>query len=306
MEFRQLRYFVTVAQELHFGRAAERLDITQPALSKQIRVLETNIGIKLFFRTKRSVKLTPAGEVFLKEAQQLLQQAENAIAKAQRTAKGEVGKLAIGFTATATYTVLPELIGRFRSSYPGVEVEMLELCTEAQVTALNQGEIDLGFLHPPIDSRGLELYPLLSEKFVALLPQQHHLITQKSLSLKDLAQESFILHPRSEGPFLYDEFFKLCRKNGFKPEIVKEVNSHQTRICLVAAGMGITFIPAGLQTLMNSDLVCKPIKNLPLKLEFAAAWRSIVVMPVLQEFLILLDKRHVGHYARTSGIIVSN
>ncbi|MEM7591745.1 MAG: LysR family transcriptional regulator [Cyanobacteria bacterium P01_A01_bin.83] len=288
MEFRQLRYFVTVAEELHFGRAAERLDITQPALSKQIRVLEDKIGIKLFFRTKRSVKLTPAGEVFLKEAQQLLQQAQQAIATAQRTAKGETGKLTIGFTATATYTVLPELIGRFRSSYRGVEVEMLELSTEAQVTALNQGEIDLGFLHPPIDDRGLEVYPLLSEEFVVVLPKQHYLNLAKSVSLKDLAQESFILHPRSEGPFLYDEFFKLCRQNGFRPQIIKEVNSHQTRICFVAAGMGITFIPAGLQTSISSDLVCKLIKNLPFKLEFAAAWRSMVVMPALQQLLILL------------------
>lgn len=288
MEFRQLRYFVTVARELHFGRAAERLDITQPALSKQIRVLETNIGIKLFFRTKRSVKLTPAGEVFLTKVQQLLRQAQQAIAAAQRTAKGSTGKLTIGFTATATYAVLPELIRRFRSSYPQVEVEMLELSTEAQVTALNQGEIDLGFLHPPIDERGLEVYPLLSEEFVVVLPKQHHLNLAKSLSLKDLAQESFLLHPRSEGPFLYDEFFKLCRKNGFQPQIVKEVNSHQTRIFFVAAGMGITFIPAGLQTSISSDIICKPIKNLPFKLEFAAAWRSIVVMPVLQQLLILL------------------
>ena len=196
--------------------------------------------------------------------------------------------MTIAFTATATYTILPELIRRFRSHYPQVEIEMLELSTEAQVTAINKGEIDLGFLHPPIDSRGLELYPLLSEKFVALLPQQHHLITQKSLSLKDLAQESFILHPRSEGPFLYDEFFKLCRQAGFKPQIVKEVNSHQSRICLVAAGMGITFIPAGLQTAIVQSLVCKPMKDLSIKLEFAAAWRSSIIVPVLQEFLTVL------------------
>lgn len=290
MEFRQLRYFVTVAQELHFGRAAEKLDITQPALSKQIRVLETNIGIKLFFRTKRSVELTPAGEVFLKETKKLLKQGENAIAAAQRTAKGERGKLTIGFTTTATYVVLPELIERFRSSYPRVEVEMLELCTEAQVAALNRGEINLGFLHPPIDDRGLEVYPLLSEEFVVVLPKQHRLNLSESVSLKDLAQESFILHPRSEGPFLYDEFFKLCRQHGFQPQIVKEECSHQTRIFFVAAGMGITFIPAGLQTSISSDLVCKPIKNLPFKLEFAAAWRSIVVIPVLQKLLMLLKR----------------
>ena len=289
MEFRQLRYFVTVAQELHFGKAAEKLDITQPALSKQIRVLETNIDTKLFLRTKRSVKLTPAGEIFFQEAQQLLQQTEKAIAKAHRTAKGETGQLTIGFTATATYTVLPELIGRFRSSYPQVEVEMLELCTEAQVTALNRGEIDLGFLHPPIDNRGLKVYPLLSEEFVVVLPKQHRLTTKELLSLKDLAQESFLLHPRSEGPFLYDEFFKLCRQNGFRPQIVKEVCNHQTRICLVAAGMGITFIPAGLQTSVSSDLVCKPIKT-SLRLEFAGAWRSIVVNPVLQQLLTLLKR----------------
>jgi DNA-binding transcriptional LysR family regulator len=288
MEFRQLRYFVTVAQELHFAKAAELLDITQPALSKQIRVLETELGIQLFTRTKRTVKLTKAGEVFLSEARQLLQQAEQAIALAQRTALGEVGRLTIGFTTTATYTVLPELIGCFRVRYPQVEVEMLELCTEAQVTALNRNEIDLGFLHPPIDSRGLDLYPILAEEFVSVLPKQHHLASKRLLSLKDLAQESFILHPRSEGPFLYDGFLKLCDLAGFQPQIVKEVNTHQTRICLVAAGMGITFIPAGLQPLVSQDLVCLPTENLGIKLEFAAAWRSVVTAPVLQEFIKLL------------------
>ena len=290
MEFRQLRYFVSVAQELHFGKAAERLDITQPALSKQIRVLETKIGVELFTRTKRTVNLTPAGEVFLIQAQQLLQQADQAIALARRTALGEMGRLTIGFTPTATYTVLPELISRFQSRYPQVEIEMLELATEAQVTALNQNEIDLGFLHPPIDSRGLEIYPLLSEEFVAVLPPQHHLVSKQSLSIQDLAPESFILHPRSEGKFLYDEFCKLCRQVGFKAKIVKEVGSHQTRVCFVAAGMGITFIPAGLQTLIGDNLICKPMQNLSLKLEFAAAWRSAATLPVLQEFLMLLKK----------------
>ena len=287
MEFRQLRYFVTVAQELHFGKAAERLDITQPALSKQIRVLETDIGVQLFIRTKRTVELTQAGEVFAIQAQQLLNQAAEAIQLAQRTTKGEVGKLTIGFTPTATYTVLPKSIGRFRSLYPQVEIAMLELSTEAQVTALNHNEINLGFLHPPIDRRGLELYPILSEEFVVVLPKQHHLNQKQLLSLEDLAKEPFILHSRSEGPFLYDGFLKLCRQAGFQPKIAQETNSHQTRICLVAAGMGITFIPTGLQILVSEDLVCKPIK-IPLKLEFAAAWRSLITIPVLREFLTVL------------------
>ncbi|MEM6613318.1 MAG: LysR family transcriptional regulator [Cyanobacteria bacterium P01_C01_bin.72] len=289
MELRQLRYFVTLAQELHFGRAAERLNITQPALSKQIRVLETKIEVQLLIRTKRTVKLTSAGEIFLLQAQQLLQKAEEAISIAKRATLGEIGKLTIGFTATATYSVLPELIGRFRLRYPQVEVEILELSTEAQIKALNQDEIDLGFLHPPVDSRGLELYPIFSEEFVVVLPPQHLLLRRQRLSLEDLAQESFIIHPRLEGPFLYDEFLKLCRQAGFQPKIVKEVGSHQTRICFVATGMGVTFIPAGLQTSVVNNLVCKPLKNLPLKLEFAAAWRSSSTMPVLQKFLMLLQ-----------------
>ncbi len=288
MELRQLRYFVTVAQELHFGKAAEHLQITQPALSKQIRVLETELGIELFIRTKRTVKLTKAGEVFLAQAQQLLQQASEAIQLAKRTALGEIGQLTIGFTATASYTVLPELIRRFRVRYPQVGIEMLELCTEAQVAAINSGEIDLGLLHPPIDSRGLEVYPILAEEFVAVLPKQHPSIAKQSLSLIDLAEEFFILHPRSQGPFLYDRFLQLCRQAGFEPQIVKELDSHQSRICLVAAGMGMTFIPAGLQTSIAGDLVCKPLQDLPIKLEFAAAWRSLVTMPVLSEFVAML------------------
>ncbi len=289
MEFRQLRYFVTVAQELHFGRAAERLDITQPALSKQIRVLEQELGIQLLSRTKRTVGLTPAGQAFSTQARQLLKQAEEAIALAQRTARGEVGTLTIGFTPTATYTILPKAITSFRSRFPQVELNMRELSTEGQVTALNQSQIDLGFLHPPIDARGLELYPILSEEFVVVLPKEHRLHQKKSLSLRDLATESFILHSRSEGPFLYDEFFKLCRQAGFPPKIAQETDSHQSRICLVAAGIGITFIPAGLPILGSENLICKPLEDLPIKLEFAAAWRSPIATPTLSKFLTVLN-----------------
>ena len=288
MELRQLKYFVMVAQELHFGKAAARLDITQPALSKQIRVLERDIQVQLFVRTKRKVELTPAGEVFLQEAQQLLERAKQAIALAQRTAKGEIGRLTIGFTPTATYTVLPTSLGHLRSRHPQIEVEMLELSTEAQVTALNRNEIDVGFLHPPIDSRGLELYPIFAEEFAVVLPKTHHLQDRQLLSLEDLAQEPFILHSRLEGKYLYDRFISLCDRKGFQPKIVRETDSHQTRICFVEAGIGITFIPVGLQMLVGENLVCKPIKDLSLKLEFAAAWRSLSTSPALINFLTVL------------------
>ncbi|MGF1481090.1 MAG: LysR family transcriptional regulator [Cyanophyceae cyanobacterium] len=285
MEFRHLRYFVVVAEELHFGRAAERLQMTQPALSKQIAALEQEIDVLLLMRTKRTVQLTSAGQCFLERARQLLSQADEAIQVAKRTARGEIGQLTLGFTVTATYTVLPKLVRRFRDRYPNVEITMLELSTEVQVAALNQHTIDLAFLHPPIDERGLALHLILEETFVVVLPKHHPLLEQKRLSLALLAHEKFILHPRQEGPMLYDSFRRLCYQVGFQPQIVKEVGSHQTRICLVAAGMGITFVPASVKLLVQGEVACREIEDIPIKLQLAAAWRQNEQMPTLREFL---------------------
>lgn len=288
MEFRHLHYFVAVAQELHFGRAAQRLQMTQPALSKQIKALEQELSVQLFFRTKRLVQLTPAGQVFFEQAQRLLEQAQQAVQLAQRAARGEVGQLTLGFTETATYTVLPKLVRQYRERYPQVELSMQELSTEAQVVALKHQQIDLAFLHPPIDERGLSLYPLLKESFVVVLPKQHRLVQKERLSLSAIAEEAFILHPRQEGPVLYNSFVHSCQRLGFQPNIVKENGSHRTRICLVAAGMGITFIPESVQTLAEVDVECKPIEDSSTKLELAAAWRQDNTGLTLQEFLAVM------------------
>jgi DNA-binding transcriptional LysR family regulator len=289
MELRQLRYFVMVAEELHFGRAADRLQITQPALSKQIVGLEKELGVRLLMRTKRIVQLTPAGQVFLDQAHQLLLQVEAVIQLTQRTARGEVGQLAIGLTETATHTVLPKLVREFRREYPGVEIIMLELSTEAQVSALNQGEIDLAFLHPPIDERGLQLHSILEESFVAVLPQQHPLLQYEKIPLEAFASEPLIIHPRKEGPTLYDAFIQVCQGAGFQPNIVKESISLQTRVCLVAAGAGITFVSDRLQFLVGTDVVCRPLANCPVSLKFAAAWRQTSDSPTLRAFLSILQ-----------------
>jgi DNA-binding transcriptional LysR family regulator len=289
MEFRHLRYFVAVAEELHFGRAAERLQMTQPALSKQIAALEQELYVQLLTRTKRTVQLTVAGQVFLEQAKQLLAQTSTAIQLTQRAARGEVGQLTIGFTATATYTVLPRLVQNFRHDYPDVQISMVELSTEAQVAALNQGQIELAFLHPPIDERGLALHPILEEPFVVVLPKQHSLLRKKRLSLSQLANEKFILHPRQEGPVLYDGFIRLCQQAGFQPTIAKEVGSHQTRICLVAAGMGITFVPESVQLLVQGEVACRELTDSAIKLQFAAAWRQDCTVPTLREFLRILQ-----------------
>ena len=291
MEFRHLRYFVAVAEELHFGRAADRLQMTQPALSKQIAGLEKELNVQLLVRSKRRVHLTAAGLVFLEQANRLLAQADEVIRLVQRTASGEVGVLRIGFTATATSTVLPTLVNRYRERCPKVELTMQELCTETQVTALNKHKIDIAFLHPPIDKRGLQLYPILVEEFVVVLPKQHPLLKKyECIPFVALADESFIIHPRREGPVLYSSFIQLCQQSGFQPRIVEETTSLQSRVCLAAAGIGITFVPRSSQVLVGTEVVCRPLADCPIQLEFAAAWRQDSTSPTLREFLAILLK----------------
>jgi DNA-binding transcriptional LysR family regulator len=291
MELRQLRYFVTVAQELHFGRAAARLHITQPALSKQIASMEQALEVQLLARTKRTVQLTPAGQAFFEQAQQLLRQAEAAIQLTQRIDRGEVGELTIGFTETAVHTILPQLVRDFRQKYPNVEINLIALATEAQVSALNQGKIDLAFLHPPIDARGIELYPILEETFIAVLPPQHPLLEYDSIPLKAFANESLIVHPRQEGPILYDSLVQVCQEAGFQPKIIKESLSLQTRVCLVATGMGITFVSSQLQFLVGCNVVCRPLENCPIHLKLAAAWRQNPSNSTLRALIKILAKK---------------
>jgi len=285
MELRSLRYFVTVAEELHFARAAERLQITQPALSKQIAGLEKELGVQLFTRTKRTVSLTAAGQVLWEQATRLLYQADEIIQLTQRTARGEAGQLRIGFTATAAHTILPALVRDFRDRFPRVELTMLELCTEAQVAALKEGQIDIAFLHPPIDERSLKLHPILEENFVAVLPKHHPLLEYEQIPLSAFADESLIVHPRNEGPVLYDGLIQICQQAGFQPKIVQESISTQTRICLVAAGIGISFVSESVQSLVGTDVVCRALADCPIKLKFAAAWRQGSTAPTLHAFL---------------------
>ncbi|MFK8182691.1 MAG: LysR family transcriptional regulator [Phormidesmis sp.] len=288
MDFRQLQYFVAVAEDLHFGRAANRLQITQPALSKQILALEKTLGVQLLLRTKRTVALTQAGHTFLYQARQLLHQREMAMQLTKRTGTGEIGHLSISFTDTATQTVLPHLLREFLQRYPKVEIELIELTTESQVTALNENTVDLAFLHPPIDQRGLEIYPILEESFVAVLPPEHALTRYDAIPIEAFANEPLMIHPRADGPALYDGFLQVCQAAGFQPQIVKESISLQTRLCFVAAGIGITFITAYSQFRTGKNVICRPLENCPISLKFAAAWRQRSTNPTLQNLLNVL------------------
>lgn len=300
MELHSLRYFVAVAEELHFGRAAARLHITQPALSRQIRGLEEELGIELLRRTKRTVELTAAGATFLVEVRKALQQVESAVHVAQRVARGEVGTLRIAFTPSAMHTVLPGVLRQFRDRHPHVKLEMSELCTLDQVNALRTEIVDVGLLHPPIDAPFLKLYPLPGERLVVALPQTHPLARQKQLRLKALATEPLILHPRYEGPVLYDQILHLCRSAGFEPHIVHEESKHQTRVGLVAAGIGITFVPESVQQSGLTGVFYRSLIGASPELQLAVAWRQEHSSPVLQKFLQVaqLSQPNFTHNAR--------
>lgn len=228
MELRQLRYFVAVAEELHFAKAASRLHITQPALSKQIQALEKTLGVQLFRRTKQEVKLNEAGKVFLQHALQLLSLSQQAKEMTKKAARGEIGILSIGFTPSARESILPEVIQVFRSRYPDVELTMTGMCTERQAEALIKHQLDITFLHPPLRQKNLHIHPLLEEEFLVVLPQNHPLQIYDRVPLLSLAEESFILHPREDAPVLYDQFFSICDKLGFQPKVVQKPLTNST------------------------------------------------------------------------------
>jgi DNA-binding transcriptional LysR family regulator len=290
MELHDLRYFVAVAEDLHFGRAAERLHMTQPALSRQIQALEAELEVQLFQRTKRSVKLTIAGQTFFEEAKQILRHTEQAIQTTRRVARGEVGQLRLSFTASALRSVLPGMVRVFRDRYPDVQLAMNERCTNDQVTALHNHQADVGFLYLPVDEKWLTLKPVAEEIWMIALPKKHPLVDQKQLTLSALVREAFILHPRQEGPAFYNQIVRLCEQAGFYPNVVQEVETSQTRVGLVAAGMGITFVPEHLQASADTDVIYRRLNGPAPKLELVIAHRRDNFSPIVQQFLHIVEE----------------
>ena len=284
MELRHLQYFVAVAEELHFGRAAQRLNMAQPPLSQQIRHLEEELGVQLFQRTRRHVELTDAGQAFLQEARLTLAQAEHAVKIARQAGRGEIGKLTIGFVGSATYEALPSIIRNFQERYPDVELILRELTTTQQVHALHDKRIHIGILRPPINDDTLVLETLIKEPIVLALPENHPLSRQSSLTVEALAHEHFILFPRHLGPGLYDQIIGLCQQAGFSPQVTQEAIQMQTILGLVATGLGIALIPASAQHLRCTGVIYRRLDT-NIYVELAMAWRKDDASPVLQAFL---------------------
>lgn len=289
MELRHLKYFVAVAEELHFGRAAAKVQITQPVISEQIRRLEQELGVKLFFRTKRTVELTEPGKIFFSEAQEILERVEKAVCALQKADRGELGSLTIGYTGPALYTILPKIIKAFQNSYPQVELILKEICTDEQVEAFNTGNIEVGFLHPPVDS-DFEFISIMKEKMILALPEDNSLATLTPVPIEKLSNQSFILFPQKVGPVLYSRIFTMCQQAGFIPKVVQEVTPQPTMIGLVAAGIGVSFVSQSLQNINLPGVVYRELDVSTPELELSAAWKTEKISPVLQAFLKIVQK----------------
>ena len=286
MELRHLRYFIAVAEELHFGKAAERLHIAQPPLSQQIQQLEAYLGVKLFHRkTKRQIQLTEAGKVFLQEAYQLLVQLETAVALTQRIGRGQTGQLRMGFTSLAIYNLLPSILRQFREQFPEVELVLLELTTSQQEQALKDSLIHVGFAHPPLEDGTISYKCIHRESLVVALSSTHSLAQQEYISVLSLLHEPLIVFPRYLAPGLYDRIMSLFEQRNFKPNITQEAIQMQTIIGLVSAGMGVAITPSTLENLQRFGVAYRPIlEEVPI-IETAVIWRENTLTPIVENFL---------------------
>jgi DNA-binding transcriptional LysR family regulator len=289
MELRHLRYFVAVAEALSFGRAAARLHLSQPPLSRQIRALENELGTALFSRTRRSVRLTAAGAALLPEARRLLRDADALQAGARRLASGEVGTLALGFISVAAYNLLPELAQEFRRRHPGIRLALREATSDVQLAALQQGELDVGLVLPPADAPGLDYAPLLDDTLVAAVPAGRG--GKGPIALAALRDEPFVLFPRPVGVSLYDAIVGACRRAGFAPRVEQEAIQMQTIVSLVAAGMGVALVPAALVNLRRTGVVYRPLTDGRPRIELGIAWRAADDAPAVQAFVGLARAR---------------
>ncbi|KQV19096.1 MULTISPECIES: LysR family transcriptional regulator [unclassified Kitasatospora] len=285
---RQLHAFAVLAEELHFGRAAERLGIAQPPLSQQIRRLEERVGHPLFTRGPGGVALTAAGQELLPAARRALDEIADGLDAARRTGSGEVGRLRIGFSASLALTVLPGLLLAYQERYPAVRLELRELTTAPQVAALHEQTIDLGLLREPPEQPGLSTRTILTEELVAVLPAAHPLAAQRAVPVAGLADESFVLLPREAGPTVHDRILRLCREAGFEPRLGQQAVEWQTVAALVGAGLGVSIAPAGLRRLRLPGVTYRRLDPNTARTTVAAAWRTEDRSPLVARFLALV------------------
>jgi DNA-binding transcriptional LysR family regulator len=285
VELRQLRYFVAVADELHFRRAAARLHISQPPLSQQIAHLEEELGCRLLARTRRRVELTPAGEAFLRDARAMLAELEVAVATARRIATGQAGVLRINFVGSALLSIVPGAVQRFRRTRPSVEIELRERSTVAQLRALQSGVVDVGLVRPPIEPDDqLRTEVVMRERTVAAIPADHPLARMRRIPLRRLAAEPLVLFPREQAPGFHDLLIGRLASTGTSPQVVQYAPEMLTIIGLVATGIGVSPVPASVAHLALDGVTYRPLSGAP-DTELVAVTRVGDDSPLVRAFI---------------------
>lgn len=291
-DLRHLRQFIAVAEHLHFGRAAAALHISQPPLTRSIQDLEARLGVRLLERTRRKVELTAAGAWYLEEARQVIGRLEHASRAVAEVAAGGAGTLRIGFVTIADYSVLPGLLSRFKSANAGVALALRELVTEAQLEALANGDLDLGFMLPPLPARDVVSIVVNREPLVVALPATHRLARERGpLSVRGLADDPFVMVPANLARGLSDVVLGLCARAGFAPRVAQEAVQMQTVVSLVSSGLGVTIVPASLLNLRRSGVVYRTVRDVHPRIELRLAWRRDAKSGALGRFVELAKRK---------------
>lgn len=289
LEFRHLRYFLALAEELHYGRAAQRLAISQPPLSVAIQQLEASVGARLFDRDSKGVRLTPAGAAFRGSAQALLDRAEDACALAREVQAGEVGRLRLGFVGSTLFNGLSGWLQAFQASHPKVEVVVVELNSQDQIDALLAQELDLGLVHTDRLPPALACQPLYREPFLACLPARHPLAGLASIPLAALSEQPFILFSRKGSPDYHARIVEICRQHGFYPRLQHEGRHWLSVVSLVAQGLGVSIVPAAFQRAGVQGAVFLPLAESIEPSAVFAAWRASGDAALREQFLAARD-----------------
>lgn len=285
VEIRHLRYFMRVAQELHFGRAAEILGVSQAPLSQQIRQLEERIGVRLFDRTTRTVTLTPAGRALFEKSGEALLSFQDAIDEARTVGGLKAGRLRIGAMSSAIYSVLPSALHALSDQAPAVQFDMSFHTTEEQLPLLAERKIDVAFIRPPRSMSGLQTLEVHREGFAAVLPSSSPLAARKALRVEDLRDENFIGFSDIRGISYQEIVFQHCRAAGFSPNIVQRVSHTKAVVVLVAAGLGVGVVPRWVEHEPMEGLVVRPLDELPEAISLVAAWRADGFNPFVELFV---------------------
>jgi DNA-binding transcriptional LysR family regulator len=285
MEFRHLRYFLMLAEELHFGRAAQRLAISQPPLSLNIQQLEASVGAPLFTRNSRGVQLTAAGQAFVPAARALLAQASAAAREARDVAEGQSGQLQIGFAGTMLYCGLPQILSRFQLSHPRLRLVLRELSSTEQLSELLRDRLDVGFVHTPRVPPGFEQILVASQPLVACLPENHPLARAPSLRLQDLQGQSLVVVSRTVSPDYHERILQCCEHAGWMPQVVHELRHWLSVVSLVSQGQGAALVPQALQQSAMAGAVFVPLQDVDVRYDTRCLWRSDRDQTALQDFV---------------------